>query len=152
MRRTLLLSALALLAVSASATDAWKLRVTVTDGRSALLANPRFAKLNLAEDQLERAAQRRAVMLDRTTGTKFEWLMLTGSDTVRTPEHTIGERGSAKRDAADLGFTDREDGTVRVRCLRAGCRITIGDKVIDLKRDETADVASGSELGIAFRN
>src|SRR4051794_34176425 len=86
----------------------------LTDGRTGLMANPRFAELNVSEAQLERAEQDRVMLLDRTTGTSWKWLMLSWIEKDPRPEQVVD---------ADLGLTAGTDKRVKVRCLQTRCEI-----------------------------
>jgi hypothetical protein len=141
----LALAATALLALpAAAAEDAYSFHVRSTDGRTALQANPNLAELKMTPEQLERAAKDRVLLLNRTSGSYWSWLMLSWPEKTEV-EHGINLKGTGKPDStADLGLAPKEDGTIRVRCLREQCRlnVTLADdslKTAELKNDETKD-------------
>ena len=112
---------------------------------SALIAVPALAeaysfRLSVGE---ARAAQReqgvpetapegtRALILDRTNGTRFKWLMLEcpHGDAVQWSINKRGGVGSDRSEDADLVLAPHESGTVTTRCMRASCviHVTSGD-------------------------
>src|SRR5947207_10563034 len=94
---------------------AFTFHLTVTDAKTALLANPSFEQLHMPAVQLERAANDRVVMLDRTTGAHWVWLMFSWRP---GKEQLFNTRGSGNRDEdSDVGITANENGTIRIRCL-----------------------------------
>lgn len=142
---------------SAVAADQYEFQVRLTDGKSALLANPDYATLGISPEQLERAANDRVVMLDRTSGTRWRWLMLSWLEEKPDVEQTIATRGAAPRESADLALSAGARGHFRVRCLREECSVRVtpadGDaQSVTLKRGEqSGDLPSGSRVALSFR-
>lgn len=150
-----ILSALLLLTSTANAADRYAFHIRVTDGRSALLANPDYQQLAISPEQLERAAQDRVVVLDGASGTHWRWIMLSWFADDPKVEQGINDRGGAKPEEADLALLSGKAGHFRVRCLREACRIEVtaadGKPVgAGLKRGEVSgDLPLDSRL--AFR-
>ncbi len=136
-----------LLAFPALAEDAYKFHLTKTDGRTGLLANPRFSELRMSQEQLDRAAKDQVMVLDHTTGAHWVWLMLSWKVDV---EQAINDRGSGiPGKDADLSLTPLQNGKVRVRCYREQCRVH-ASKNVTLKKGESKDFSVDSDFEIAF--
>jgi hypothetical protein len=126
MRNIVLAVTLAAITLPAAAADHYKFRVRVTDGRTGLLSNPDVDKLAMPAEQLERAAGDRVIVLDRTDGTHWRWLMLSWIDKNPKPEQRINDRGANGPAAeADLGVTASGENEVSVRCLREQCQLAV---------------------------
>jgi hypothetical protein len=142
------------IALSAIAADRYTFHMKVTDGRTALLANPQRDQLKLSSRQLERAAKDRVLLLSDATGAHWTWLMLSWLETKPDAEHLINDRGTAKSTDADLGLIPTVHGTAKLRCYRESCliRTTIGGRVssILLGQDESTDIPLDSDLEISF--
>jgi hypothetical protein len=151
---TALLLALAV-AVTASAETTIAFHVTLTDGRTALEANPNFAELKMSDEQLQRAANSRVLLLDRTSGTKWTWLILSWLETHPDAENRLNESGvAAVGKNADVGVTPLDENTFRVRCLRERCEVTIarGDEkqTATLTNGQSQNAAFGSDVRVVF--
>lgn len=156
MRKFLVAPAL-LFALTAAAEDAYQFRLRLTDGRTGLMANPQFEKMQMPADQLERAAQSRVLVLDRVSGAHWVWLMLSAA------EHPVEQRinatggGGLKESEADLGLTAQADGTVAVRCIRQRCDIRITRDDVELRSvsmtlGEIEDLPLDAHYDIVFRD
>lgn len=153
MRKAVLyFSLLLVLATSAAAADGYAFHVRMTDGRSGLLANPDFEKLNLSEEQLERAAKDRVFVLENATGTRWRWLMLSWFDNPEI-EQAIDDRGTNSPALADFALLAGSAGHFRIRCLRdvCGMQTTHGGRTVTLhlKRGELSPDLK-FETGLAF--
>lgn len=116
--------ALLMLVGSASAQSVMRFHVKLTDGRTALLANPKFDEMKLTDEQVRRAANDRVLLLDQTSGTHWTWLMLSEVGDKPAAEHKLDARGvAASGQTADVGLTVVGERTLRVRCLRADCTL-----------------------------
>jgi hypothetical protein len=146
----------ALFASAAIAQDGYKFHIRVTDARTGLLANPRFAELKMPAEQLERAVLDRVMVLDHATGTHWVWLMLSWPEGKPTAEQGINAAGSATPGKnADLGLTPKAGGTISMRCFRQECRIrtTTTDKreaTVLLKSGQSADFPLDSDINVVF--
>lgn len=138
-------------AASASAETTIAFHVRLTDGRTALLANPSFAELKLSEEQLERAATDRVLLLDQTSGTRWTWLILSWLED-KNVEHGLDTAGVAVvGKGADVSLTPLDDDTVSVRCLHERCELTVaGEKIATLKNGQSQKVAWDSDVRVAF--
>lgn len=141
----------ATIAASATAETTIAFHVRLTDGRTALLANPSFAELKLSDEQLQRAANDRVLLLDHTSGTRWTWLMLSWLKD-KNVEHRLDTAGVAPAGKdGDVGLTPIDEHTVRVRCLREQCELTVGsEKSTTLKNGQSKTVAWDSDLRVAF--
>ncbi|HEX6096146.1 MAG TPA: hypothetical protein VF432_07475 [Thermoanaerobaculia bacterium] len=144
------------LAFTASAETTLAFRVTLTDGRTALLANPKVDELKLSDELLQRAASNRVLLLDHTSGTRWNWLMLSWLETHPDAEYGLNAAGvAAIGKGADIGVTPIDQHTYRVRCLHERCEVTVarGDEkqtTATLKNGQSRNVAYGSDLRVAF--
>lgn len=147
MRRLLLIVAAAvLIALPLAASDTYSFHLKVTDGRSALLANPDFEKLHMSPRQLERAAGDRVMLFDHATGTHWKWMMLSWLD--KPLEQGLNTRGAAKPDVnADIGLTPAANGMLHVRCLSARCQVG----TVTLSKGESKDFPTDSELELTLQ-
>lgn len=151
---TAVLLALAV-AVTASAETAIAFHVTLTDGRTALQANPNFADLKISDEQLQRAAGNRVLLLDRTAGTKWTWLILNWMESHPDAENGLNESGvAAVGKNADVGVTPIDDHTFRVRCLRERCEVTIArdaeKQTVTLRKDQSQTAPFDSDVRVVF--
>ena len=117
---------------------AYTFHVQVTDARTALYANPQFEELKLSQEQLERAAHDRVMLLDHTTGAHFVWLMMSWKPDV---EQTLNDGAPG---APDVGLTPKSETTLSIRCLREECRV---GKVM-LKNGEATEVPFDSDVRV----
>ncbi|HEY0371054.1 MAG TPA: hypothetical protein VGD79_03590 [Thermoanaerobaculia bacterium] len=129
--------------------------VTLTDGRTALQANPKFDELKLSEAQLQDAAKGRVLMLDRTSGAKWNWLVLSWLDNKPAPEHGLNESGvGVVGKTADVSLTPIDDQTFAVRCLHDDCAVTSSRdgkaEKAALKRGESQQVPFDSDVRVTF--
>lgn len=111
----------------------------LTDGRTALLANP---QLKTTPAQLERAAKDRVILLDDGKGAHWYWMMLSWKVDA---EQGVNPRGGAdpKKDA-DVAFTPKESGKVRIRCLAEECK---AGKTV-LKNGESVEVEPDVDVSV----
>jgi hypothetical protein len=114
----------------------------LTDGRTALLANP---QLKTTPAQLERAANDQVLLFDHGKGAHWYWMMLSWKTDV---EQGVNARGGAdpKKDA-DIGFTPKTDGKIRIRCLRDECKVG----KVSLKNGESIEVEPDVDVSVATR-
>ena len=134
-------------AASASEPTTIAFHVQLTDARTALRANPQFEQLNLTEEQVERAAKDRVLMLDKTAGTKWTWLMLSWPEG-KSVEHGLNIRGGATVGTnADMSLKPVDEKSVQVRCLREACVL---NESIKMKKDQTHTVAFDSDIKVVF--
>ena len=129
--------------------------VTLTDGRTALQANPKFEELKLSEAQLADAAKGRVMMLDRTSGTHWNWLMLSWLDKKPAPEHGINDAGvGVVGKTADVSLTPIDNETFSLRCLHDQCEVTTArdgkSEKVALKKGESKKVAFDSDVRVVF--
>jgi hypothetical protein len=138
---------------TASEPTAFQFHVKLTDGRSALLANPNVADLKLTEEQVEKAANDRVLLLDETTGTSWTWLMLSWLESKPNTEHGLNRKGTAVPGKnADIGLTPIDQQTLKVRCLHEECTVTAGAAApVRLKNGESTNVAFDSDVQVTFR-
>ena len=143
-------------AAAALGADGYKFHIRVTDGRTGLLANPQFSELKLAPGVLDHAAGDRVIVLDRTTGTHWTWLMLSWPRDRPAVEYTINATGSARPGAeGDISLRPNDDGTIRTRCLRGECviRVTTSNMLrfsVTLKKGETKDLPLDSDFDVSL--
>jgi hypothetical protein len=137
-------------AASASAETTIAFHVRLTDGRTALLANPSFAELKLSDEQLQRAAKDRVLLLDHPSGTRWTWLMLSWLHD-KNVEHGLNAAGGAVvgKDA-DVGLTPLDEHSVSVRCLHEQCELTVAGEKSTLKNGQSQTVAWDSDVRVAF--
>ena len=142
------------MALSAAAADRYTFHMKVTDGRTALLANPQRDQLKLSPHQLERAAKDRVLLLNEATGAHWTWLMLSWLANKPDAEHLINDRGTAKSTDADLGLIPTAHGTAKLRCYRESCliRTTVEGRVSStlLGQDESVEIPLDSDVEISF--
>ena len=157
MRRTVLVVAVMMcISVPVFAADKYAFHIRVTDGRTGLLSNPDFQKLGISEEQLEKAAKHRVVVMNEASGTRWHWLMLSWFDNKPEVEQALNERGSAGPDKADIAISSGSAGHLRIRCLRDECRISVrrpehADTQTELKRGEQSqDIPLDSSLTFSF--
>jgi len=129
--------------------------VTLTDGRTALQANPNFEQLKMSEEQLQDAAKGRVLMLDRTSGAKWNWLMLSWLDKKPAPEHGLNESGvGVVGKTADVSLTPIDANTFAVRCLHDKCEVTSSRhgkaEKVTLKNGQTQTVRFDSDVRVVF--
>lgn len=145
-----------LLALPLFAADGYRFQIKVTDGRTALLANPALAELHMTEAEIERAADDRVILLDHAEGPRWKWLTLSWLYDGAPPQYGLNERGTTKSAAAaDVTITPLDYKRFRLRCERDRCRVTTtsGDgreAVTELRRGETADLRFQSDIAVAF--
>ena len=121
--------------------------VTLTDGRTALQANPKFEELKLSEAQLADAAKGRVMMLDRTSGTHWNWLMLSWLAKKPAPEHGINDSGvGVVGKTADVSLTPIDNETFSLRCLHDQCEVTTARD----GKAEKATLGKGQSQKMAF--
>jgi hypothetical protein len=135
MRKTLLL---ALLAV-------YTFHIKVTDGRTALLANPRFDELKLSPEQLDRAAYDRVMLLDHASGAHWIWLMMSWPEDRPVVEQTLNDGAPGK---PDIGLTPKSETEVTIRCLQEQCRIG----KVTLKNGQSTDVPFDSDVSVTIQS
>jgi hypothetical protein len=143
------------LAFTASAETIIAFRVTLTDGRTALKANPKFDELNLPKEQVQRAARDRVLLLDHTAGMKWTWLMLSWLENRPAAEYGLNVSGTAPVDkGADVGLTPVDEQTFKVRCLHERCELTVArgeeKQTTTLTSGQSQNVAYGSDVRVAF--
>jgi hypothetical protein len=152
----LTLAALVLLASPAIAEDGYSFHIAVTDGRTGLEANPRFADLKMSEQQLESASHDRVLVLDHTEDAHWNWLMLSWPEGKSNVEHGINSRGTASVEKdADVGLTPGEKGSVIARCIREFCRIHATspnpkETIAELTKGTSVAIPFDSDVEIAF--
>jgi hypothetical protein len=143
-------------AASASAQTTLAFRVRLTDGRTALLANPSFAELKLSDEQLQRAASDRVLLLDHTSGAKWTWLILSWLPSKPDAEYGLNAAGTAAIDkGADVGVKPLDEHAFRVRCLHERCELTISrngeqEQKSTLAKGQAQTVAYDSDVRVAF--
>jgi len=116
--------------------------VKLTDARTALLANP---QVKVTAAQLERAANDQVILFDHAKGQHWYWMMLSWKTDV---EQGVNAKGAAKPDKdADVGFTPKADGKLRIRCLCDECKV---GKVM-LKKGESVEVAPDADVSVQVR-
>jgi hypothetical protein len=149
------LATLVVLALSTTAfAQSAQFRVTLTDGRTALHANPRFEELRLSEEQVARAASDRVLMFDRTSNLRWQWLMLSWPRTMKTIEHRLNARGvSASK--PDFGVAPIDEKTFTLRCLRDRCVVASTSAAGDpftktLQKNETVVARFDSDVRITY--
>lgn len=151
-----IVSLLALPLFAADGSDGYRFHIKVTDGKSALLANPSFAQLHMPEAEVDKAEDDRVLLLDHVEGAKWNWLMLSWLYDGPPPEYAINARGTAKSlAAADFTFTPLDYKRLRLRCERDRCRFdttsTDGREVsTELRRGETTDLRFDSDIAVGF--
>ena len=147
MHRIVLVLTAALIASPLLAADGYSFHLKVTDGKSALLANPDFEKLHMPPAQLEKAAGDRVFLLDHTKDAHFVWLMLSWLDRKPADEYGINSHGVAALDKdADFGLTPVDNDTVAIRCLHAHCQVN----AITLAKGETKQFPFDSDFKFVF--
>ena len=154
-RTVLFLLVAVLIAVPAFAAAGYSFDIRVTDGRTALLSNPDYAKLGISPEQLERAAKERVVVLDGAKDAHWRWLMLSWFDADPVVEQTINDRGAGQADP-DFALASGSAGHFRLRCLRDECAIALThgeqESTVTLKRKELSpDLPLDSRLALTFR-
>jgi hypothetical protein len=150
MRRSLALVAM-LSALPVIADESYRFHFCVTDGRTALLANPQFTQMKMPDAMLERAATERVMLFDRGEGARWYWLM--ASWPAKPVEQGFDSRGSSKN--PDFGLTPNTDGTVKFRCGRERCqvRVTTPDAKVssfDLKSDQSQNLPVDADFELTF--
>jgi hypothetical protein len=134
-------------AVDTAAPGSVRFRATLTDARSALLAYPRVRELNLTKAQLQSAAGDRVVMLDRTRGLKWTWLMLSWQKGTPADEYWLSAAGVVgTKDEAIFAVEAVDEQRVKIRCAK-DCRITFA---VAERDPETVDVAADAEVIVPF--
>jgi hypothetical protein len=147
MRRIVLVLTAALIASPLLAADGYSFHLKVTDGKSALLANPDFEKLHMPPAQLEKAAGNRVLLLDHAKDAHWVWLMLSWLDRKPADEYGIDSHGVAGLAAgADFGLTPVDNDTVRIRCLHAHCQVND----ITMAKGETKQFPFDSDFELVF--
>ena len=132
----------ALLALPALAQHEYTFHIKLTDGRTALLANPHFDELKMPAEQLQRAAHDRVMLLDHTTGAHWIWIMMSWPEDRPTVEHRLGD-GTGRE---DIGLTPKSAETLAIRCLQEQCRIG----KTTLKNGASTEVPFDSDVSVAI--
>ena len=157
-RAAYLIASIVLCAASLSAADHYQFHINVTDGRTGLMANPKFKELKISPEQLEHARNDKVIVLDRTEGAHWNWLMLSVLDKDPGVEYRINDRGVAGTpESADIGLTAGKNGNFSIRCLRDSCSIGVTtsgehEAIVMLKKGESRDLPLDSDLNLAFQN
>jgi hypothetical protein len=156
MRKGLLFCALlVVMASNAVALDRYSFHIRVTDGRTGLLANPGFAELKVTPERLAEAAKERVIVLERSTGTKWRYYMLTWEKNPND-ELRLNESGGARpQHPADISLMAAPAGMVKIRCLTRGCAISATNPgraatELHLKADQWGEVPLDSDLSIVL--
>jgi hypothetical protein len=137
-----------------TAPDRYRFHVKVTDGETALRANPALAELHMSDAQLARAADDRVLLFDRVEGAHWKWLMLSWLYDGPAPEYALNDRGTAKSSAAaDFSIEPVDSKRFRARCLRDRCRFLTtsldGREVVtDLERGGTTEMRFDSDVDV----
>lgn len=156
MPRLAVVIAVSLLAVPLFAADGYRFHIKVTDGETALRANPQLVELHLTEAQIARAADDRVLLLDHVDGARWNWLMVSWLYDGPPPAYAINERGTSRSAAAaDVTLTPIDYKKFRLRCERERCSVATtspdGREVATkLARGETTDVRFDSDVALSF--
>jgi hypothetical protein len=145
-----------LIALPLLAADAgYRFHIQVTDGRTALLANPSLAEMHLTDAQIEKAGDDRVLVLDHAQGAKWKWLMLSWATEGPTPKWMLNDQGTSTAALADISIEPIDYQRFRARCLRAQCRFATTsadgrDVVTGLERGATTELRFKSDIAVSF--
>jgi hypothetical protein len=152
MRRPLFALTLCTLFALPALAAGYSFHLRVTDGRTALLANPKGAP---PPEQLAEAAKSRVLLFERVKGAHFVWMMLGWPEGEQDTEYAINDAGGIKAtdEKADLALAPKESGLVTVRCLRVQCRLHVtdgGDRRVDvtLNKGQSADLPMNADFDV----
>ena len=157
MRRLAAIIVLATLAaVPALAGTSYSFHLRLTDGKTALKANPKFAMLAMTEDQLEKAAGDRVMLFERKSGAAWDWMMLSWLEKSPGKGQYLNLQGATDRKQADIGVASGEKGSIVIACLRGDCEIaassaTSGKSKKELPAGNAAEFAPDSRLEVTVR-
>lgn len=157
MRRLVAMLVLATLAaVPALAGTTYSFQFRVTDGATALKANPKFAMLATTDDQLEKASKDRVMLFERKSGAAWNWLMLSWLENAPGKGQFVNLQGATTVKQADIGVAAGEKGSIVIACLRGECEIaatsaSAGKSKQTLQQGGSAEFAVDSRLEITVR-
>ncbi|HUR83355.1 MAG TPA: hypothetical protein VM733_21530 [Thermoanaerobaculia bacterium] len=149
MRRLALVLLIALPALA----DGYSFHLRVTDGKTALLANPAGAPPQMQPDA---AAKTRVLSFERVKGAHFQWMMLGWPEEKKDVSYLLNDRGGAKEvEKADIAIAPLESGAVAITCHRSRCAVHVsdgGDRRADatLTKGQTADFPLNADFKLEF--
>lgn len=146
-----------LVAFPALAGTTYSFQLRVTDGKTALKANPKFALLAMTDAELDKAANDRVLLFERKSGTAWNWLMLSWLENAPGKGQFVNLLGATDPKQADIGVAASEKGGIVIACLRTECEVTsksdsAGKSTKSLKPGEAAELPSDARLEIVVRS